>query len=86
MANSAPLILNQGMQNSKDRAAEEVIAAERRWVQAHRDLDLDALENLLEDDYVQIRPDGSVKGSGKRLNLIDQGKDDGIMRRAINIA
>lgn len=50
MANSAPLILNQGMQNSKDRPAEEVIAAERRWVQAHRDLDLDALENLLEDD------------------------------------
>ena len=40
------------MSISEYRMVEEVIAAERRWVQAHRDLDLDALENLLEDDYV----------------------------------
>ncbi len=73
MANSAPLILNQGMQNSKDRAAEEVIAAERRWGQAHRDLDLDALENLLEDDYVQIRPDGSVIGKREALESYRSG-------------
>ncbi len=30
------------MANSYDRSVEEVIAAERRWVQAHRDLDLES--------------------------------------------
>ena len=41
---------------------EEIIEVERRWVQAHRDLDLEVLEDILDEDYVQIRPDGSVVG------------------------
>ena len=62
------------MSISEDRMVEEVIAAERRWVQAHRDLDLDALENLLEDVYVQIRPDGSVIGKREALESYRSGK------------
>ena len=62
------------MSIGEDRMVEEVIAAERRWVQAHRDLDLDALENLLEDDYVQIRPDGSVIGKREALESYRSGK------------
>ncbi len=55
------------MANSNDRSVEEVIAAERRWVQAHRDLDLEALEDMLDEDYVQIRADGSVIGKQEAL-------------------
>jgi ketosteroid isomerase-like protein len=46
---------------------EEVIATERRWVQAHRDLDLDALDAIMSDDYRQIRSDGSVIGKSEAL-------------------
>jgi ketosteroid isomerase-like protein len=41
---------------------DEVIEAERRWVQAHRDLDIVTLESMLAEEYVQIRPDGSLVG------------------------
>lgn len=59
---------------SNDRSVEEVIAAERRWVQAHRDLDLEALEDMLDDDYVQIRADGSVIGKQEALESYRSGK------------
>ncbi len=48
--------------------------AERRWVQAHRDLDLEALEEMLDDDYVQIRADGSVIGKQEALESYRSGK------------
>ncbi len=62
------------MSISDDRSVEKVIAAERRWVQAHRDLDLDALEDMLDEDYVQIRPDGSVIGKQEALKSYRSGK------------
>ncbi len=62
------------MANSYDRSVEEVIAAERRWVQAHRDLDLEALEDMLDDNYVQIRADGSVIGKQEALKSYRSGK------------
>ena len=62
------------MSISEDRMVEEVIAAERRWVQAHRDLDLEALEDMLDEDYVQIRSDGSVVGKQEALESYRSGK------------
>ncbi len=50
------------MQKRDTALIDEVIETERRWVQAHRDLDIVALENLLAEEYVQIRPGGSVVG------------------------
>ena len=61
------------MANSNDRSVEEVIGAERRWVQAHRDLDLEALEDILDEDYVQIRSDGSVIGKQEALESYRSG-------------
>ncbi len=52
---------------------EEVIEAERRWVQAHRDLDLDVLEDMMDEDYVQIRTDGSVIGKQEALESYRSG-------------
>ena len=35
----------------------EVIGVEQRWVRAHRELDLDAIEEILADEYRHIRAD-----------------------------
>ena len=41
-------------------AVQEVLAVERRWVEAHRQLDIETLAEIMADDYTQIRSDGSV--------------------------
>lgn len=56
-----------------DDSVEEVLEAERLWVQAHRDLDIDSLEEMLDEDYVQIRPDGSVIGKHEALESYRSG-------------
>ena len=58
---------------SEEELVQEVIAAERRWVQAHRDLDLDVLAEMMAEDYVQIRPDGSVVGKQEALESYRSG-------------
>lgn len=57
-----------------DPAVREVIAAERAWVQAHRGLDLDALEGLMAEEYLHILPDGSV--IGKQADLASYRRGD----------
>lgn len=52
----------------------EIIKAERRWVQAHRDLDLETLESMLAEDYLQVRSDGSVIGKQEVLESYRSGK------------
>lgn len=39
---------------------EAVLAAERAWTDAYRRLDLAVIEQLMGDDYVQIRDDGAL--------------------------
>ncbi len=46
---------------SERKAIQEVIETERRWVQAHRDLDIDVIEAILNEAYTQLQSDGSVK-------------------------
>lgn len=38
-----------------------VIAAERRWVQAHRQLDLAVIEQMMAPEYIRVEPDGGVQ-------------------------
>ena len=45
----------------------QVLEAERRWTQAHLDLDLDVIDEILAEGYRKIVPDGSV--IDKRLAL-----------------
>lgn len=49
------------------KAIQEVIATERRWVEAHRQLDLAVIEEIMAEDYTQIRSDGSVIGKAQAL-------------------
>jgi ketosteroid isomerase-like protein len=49
------------------KAIQEVIATERRWVEAHRQLNLEALAEIMANDYVQIRSDGSLIGKSQAL-------------------
>ncbi len=39
---------------------DQIIQMERTWVQAHRDLDLAAIEAILDDDYAQLKTDGTI--------------------------
>ncbi len=52
---------------NEDKAIQEVIDTERCWVQAHRDLDIDAIGEMLSPDYTQIRADGSVARKAETL-------------------
>jgi ketosteroid isomerase-like protein len=51
----------------QQKEIQEVIDAEQRWVQAHRDLDLDAINDILSEDYTQIRSDGSIANKADTL-------------------
>jgi ketosteroid isomerase-like protein len=62
------------MSKSNSSVIDEVIRVEKRWVQAHRDLDLATLEEILAEDYVQIRADGSVIGKAEALQSYGSGK------------
>lgn len=51
----------------EDKQKEEIIVIERAWVEAHRSLDLDTLENMLSDQYRQVQADGKVIGKRELL-------------------
>jgi ketosteroid isomerase-like protein len=52
----------------------EVTDVERRWVQAHRDLDIDVIDEIRAPDYLQIRADGTVIGKVEVLESYRSGK------------
>lgn len=54
--------------NQPDReVVQEVLQAERAWVEAHCRLDINALEGLMAREYKHIRPDGVVVGKEEDL-------------------
>ena len=57
----------------ESKIIEEVLDVERLWVAAHRRMDLDALSNILSDDYRQIQSDGTVIAKGELLESYRSG-------------
>jgi len=53
---------------SKPSFAEQVIKRDLDWAQAHRNLDLDLIDDILAEDYQQVRSDGTIIG---KQELID---------------
>lgn len=53
---------------------DDVIAVERAWVKAHRELDLDTISDILSDQYRQIQADGEVIGKPELLESYRGGK------------
>jgi hypothetical protein len=62
----------------------EVLETERRWVQAHRELNIADIEDILDEAYKRIEEDGSVTGksdvvasyrSGERHWDVAEGSD-----------
>lgn len=43
-----------------DVAVREVLEAEHEWTRAHLELDIDALERLMAEDYVQVTDKGQL--------------------------
>ena len=55
-------------------AADEVVAVEREWTEAHRVVDVAAFERMMADDFVRINSDGSVVHRAEALALYENGK------------
>lgn len=53
---------------------QELLKTERAWVQAHRQLDIHMIDQLLDDDYNQLKADGKV--IGKRELVADYSSGD----------
>lgn len=62
----------------------EIMATEQRWVQAHRDLNVADIEDILDEEYKRIQADDTVIGksgvvasyrSGERHWTIAEGSD-----------
>lgn len=52
----------------------EVLQAEKFWLQAHQNLDLELLEQLMHPDYVIIQPDGIVVNKADALKSYQEGR------------
>lgn len=62
------------MPDRRNDSAAAVLEVERRWVQAHRELDVDTIGRIMADDYRQVRPDGSVIGKAQAMRSYRSGK------------
>ena len=69
------------MQNHESPAGDEqtkriaeVMETEHRWVQAHRDLDVAVIAEILDDDYVRIEKDGSTSRKRDVVASYNSGK------------
>jgi ketosteroid isomerase-like protein len=48
---------------------QEMLDTEQAWVQAHRQMDLQTIEKIVDDDYTQLKKDGAL--IGKQALLTD---------------
>jgi ketosteroid isomerase-like protein len=55
------------MDDEDRQFVQEVLQVERAWVEAHRRVDVAAIEQLMADDYTRIEPDGRVTGEAEVL-------------------
>lgn len=55
------------------RPEEEVLEAERQWLEAHRELDVEALDRLMHEDYTQIQGDGAIWNKDAALKSYQSG-------------
>ncbi|MEA3336709.1 MAG: nuclear transport factor 2 family protein [Chloroflexota bacterium] len=55
------------MSRNDQRKIAGVIETEKRWAAAHLDLDMDTIEAILSDEFMQIEADGSVIGKDELL-------------------
>jgi ketosteroid isomerase-like protein len=53
---------------------QEILEVEQRWTQAHLDLDLDMLNELLADDYLQLGPGGQLIDKKAMLHSYQSGE------------
>jgi ketosteroid isomerase-like protein len=60
--------------NETNKRKDEIIAVEQAWAEAHRTLDLNSIENILSDQYRQVKADGKVIGKGELLESYRSGQ------------
>jgi ketosteroid isomerase-like protein len=52
----------------------QVLQAERDWLNAHLEMDLDLLDRLMHPEYTRIQPDGSVWNRSQTLASYQSGQ------------
>ena len=62
------------MTESPKDPVEAVLEAERRWTQAHLDLDMAVIEALLSERYRHYAPDGTLSGKAELLASYGSGQ------------
>ena len=60
--------------NAPDTDIQEILETEQCWTKAFLTGDLVTLETLMDEDYQQIQPDGSVKTKAEVLATFDGGE------------
>ena len=61
------------MNNPAD-PSEQVMQTERRWVQAHRLLNVTEIEDILDESYMRIEADGTVVGKADAVASYQSGE------------
>jgi ketosteroid isomerase-like protein len=60
--------------NKPDQIRSEVIETEQRWVQAHRELDVDTLDEIMADEFLSVQSNGSLRDKAGELRSYRSGK------------
>lgn len=66
-----------GQSNEEPDAAAGVMATERAWVRAHLDLDLEAFDQIMDDEYLTVGSAGELIDTRQTLASYGSGKRHG---------
>ncbi len=59
---------------NEEAKIQQVIEAEREWLKAHLELDVEALARLMADEYVQVNDSGQLVSKSQVLASFSGGK------------
>jgi ketosteroid isomerase-like protein len=51
----------------------DLLAREREWVNAHLDMDLPAIEDILDEEFAQLKPGGTIIGRSELIESYKSG-------------
>jgi len=62
------------MKDTKIDNEQELLNTEREWVQAHREMDLEKISAILDDEYTQLKANGETIGKQELIASYSKGK------------
>ncbi len=62
------------MKESNTGDEKDLLSAEKEWVRAHREMDLQAIGTILDDEYTQLKSDGTIIGKQELMDDYSTGE------------